>query len=472
MKVTNQPRERRVDLIGPPFSGHLHPLLGIGRALVRDGVRVRVISTEAARARIIASGLEPLCVLAGADDAIHAIAEPPDAVRSNPLRLNAQFRANLELLGRFQQELRGHYRQSAPDLAIVDFTLPLAGFIAREHGVPWWTSLPSPCALETPDGPPAYLGGLLPRADVIGRIRDVAGRMLVRSFKRAIVRWHRETLRALGLPKAYRADGSEAAYSPECILALGLQELEFAQRWPRAVRFVGPVRYTPPGLGPMPPFVEGRRHILVSLGTHLRHHKERVAAATRAAAQALPHLEFHFTDGRVNAANAADTGHSENAVNATNAEHARKREPSPANFHRLAFVDYSLLPRYDLVVHHAGAGILNETLAAALPAIVFPLDYDQFDNAVRLQAAGLATRLRSLDDLPRAIEQALAAESTPEPKSALAPETNSVRAPERTTATEIRARYRDLILQRPAETRITALVHARLNAETYSTKTV
>jgi UDP:flavonoid glycosyltransferase YjiC (YdhE family) len=419
-----------VDLIAPPFSGHLHPLLGIGRRLACDGLRVRVISTESAQARIIASGLEPLCVLAGADDAVHAIAEPPEAVRSNPFRLNAQFRANLALLGRFQEELRAHYRQHAPHLAIVDFTLPLAGFIARELGVPWWTSLPSPCALETPDGPPTYLGGLQPRDDLIGRVRDAAGRLLVRSFKRTVVYWHRETLRALGLPKAYREDGSEAAYSPECILALGLRELEFARRWPPAVRFVGPVRYTPPGLGQMPPFVPGHRHVLVSLGTHLPQHKDRIAAATRAAAQALPHLEFHFTDGRVRADVRVDA-------------HAYDNRHAPANFHRLPFIDYGLLPRYDLVVHHAGAGILNETIAAGLPAIVLPLDYDQFDNAARLQTAGLAMRLRSLADLPRAIEQALASENGGD-------------------AASLRAHYRDLMLKQDTEARISALVRERL----------
>ena len=415
----------RVDLITPPFSGHLHPLLGIGRRLARDDIQVRVISTESARARVIASGLEPFVILAGADDAVQAIAEPPDAVRSNPFRLNAQFRATLALLGRMREEVAALYRVSPPQLAIVDFTLPLAGVVAREAGVPWWTSLPSPSVVETSDGPPSYLGGLGAREDLVGRIRDAAGRALIRGFKRSVARWHRERLRALGLPEVYRADGSEAAYSPECILALGLRELEFAREWPQAMRFVGPVCYTPPGLGPPPPFVSGRRHVLITLGTHLRSHKDRVADAARTAARALPQLEFHFSDGCVEAS----------------PREANQAGGGPANFHRLPFVDYSLLSRYDLVVHHAGAGILNETIAAGLPAIVLPLDYDQFDNAARLQAAGLATRLRSLSDLPRAIEKTLSAPSDD---------------------ADTRARYRALLLTDPAEDQVAALVHEQL----------
>ena len=117
---------RRVDLIAPPFSGHLHPILGIGCRLSRDGYQVRVISTESAAARIRDAGLQQHCLLEGKDDDVHAIAEPPRAVRGNPLRLNAQLRANLALLGQFQQELRALYRITPPALAIVDFTLPIA----------------------------------------------------------------------------------------------------------------------------------------------------------------------------------------------------------------------------------------------------------------------------------------------------------------------------------------------------------
>jgi UDP:flavonoid glycosyltransferase YjiC (YdhE family) len=422
----------RVDLIAPPFSGHLHPILGIGRRLALDGFDVRVISTESAAARIRDTGLPPYSLLAGKDAAVHAIAEPPRAVRGNPLRLNAQLRANLALLGQFQQELRALYRITPPDLAIVDFTLPIAGFVAREAGVPWWTSLPSPCVLETPDGPPAYVGGWLPRHDWFGRVRDAAGRLIVRGFKHAVVRLHRQTMNELGLPGPYREDGSEAVYSPECILALGLRELEFARQWPAAVRFVGPVRYTPPNLGEPPAFVAGRRHVLVSLGTHLRAHKDRIAAAVEAAARALPEIEFHFTDGRVpGGAGIAET----KELKATKATRGR-----PENFQRLPFIDYGLLPHYDLVVHHAGAGILNETIAAGLPAIVLPIDYDQFDNAARLRAAGLAVGLRSLTDLPRAVARALADADTD------------------ADAKTIRQRYRDLVGSQPGEERIIALV--------------
>jgi UDP:flavonoid glycosyltransferase YjiC (YdhE family) len=410
-------RRPRVDLISPPFSGHLHPLLGIGRRL-SDDVDVRVVSTESAAARTRASGLEPYTLMAGRDDAIRAITEPEVPVRGHPLKLHAQFRATLAILGGFRDELRTLYRRDPPDLVIVDSVLPVAGYVALESGIPWWTSLPSPCVLETPDGPPAYLGGLAPRHDRFGRARDAIGRTLVRTFKRVAVRMNRRALDALGLPSAYRADGSEAAYSPECILALALAELEFPRRWPAAVRFTGPVRYTPPATVEAPEFRPGRRHVLVSIGTHLRHEKDRVAAAAMTAARAWPDTEFHFTDGRPDAPG-----------------HGRK-----GNFHRLPYVHYSLVARYDLVVHHAGSGVMYETIAAGVPAIVVPLDFDQFDNAVRLRHAGLAIGLRSLEELPHAIERAFAG----------------------ATSREARHRFRDLVINHPGEEGVAALVRDRL----------
>jgi len=254
----------------------------------------------------------------------------------------------------------------------------------------------------------------MPRADLLGRARDAAGRALTRAFKRSVVFVLRDAVRRLGLPGPYRADGSEAAYSAERVLAFGLPELEFATQWPAAVRFVGYPRYTPPGLGQAPEFVAGHAHVLVSIGTHQPHLKDQVAAATIAAARALPQVEFHFTDGR-----------------ATQMHHVRE-----GNFQRLGFVHYDLIPNYDAIVHHAGTGVMYHTLAAGIPAVVRPLDFDQFDYATRLCAAGLAVRLRSLDDLAGAVERALAD----------------------TGSAEIRRRYRELIVSESPEERVSEMV--------------
>jgi UDP:flavonoid glycosyltransferase YjiC (YdhE family) len=379
----------RIDLAAPPFAGHLHPLLGIGRRLARD-YDVRVISTEGAQREIAAAGLNGVALLAGCDGEILKIADGSRAVGSNPVLLQAQLRANLALLGRFQAELRQVWEHRRPDLLIADFTLPVAGSVACTLGIPWWTSHPSPCVIETPDGPPAYLGGWSPGNGPLGRLRDATGRALVRVFKRGAHRLYRHQMSQLGFPAVYRSDGSEAVYSGERVLAFGVPGLEFERRWPPAVELVGPVLYTPPGLPdetPEIPFVAGRQHVLVTLGTHLGWRKEAMAESVRQAARALPHLEFHFSHGDVRS----------------------HRWESAGNFHDLAYVSYTAhLPRYALVVHHGGAGVMYHTLRAGKPALVAPVDYDQFDHAARLEAAGLAHRLHQPGDLARRVVGALA----------------------------------------------------------------
>ncbi|KQQ75375.1 glycosyl transferase [Xanthomonas sp. Leaf131] len=385
----------RIDLIAPPYSGHLHPILAIARQLAPHH-QVRVISTPAAQARIRACGLSAVSVLdTQADRLLLEIANPPHAVGHHPLRLRRQLHDALGLMARIGDELKAHWREHRPDLAIVDFTLPSAGLAAQAMGIAWWTSMPSPCVIETSDGPPAYFGGLLPASNARQRVWHALARRLTRGFKRTLHLCYRRQMHACGLPAIYRRDRSEAVYSPLCILALGLPSFELAQRWPAAVRFVGPQLCTPPSALASPAFVAGQRHVLVTLGTHLHWVKHRMDAVLRALAPQFPDVIFHFSDGDTTA----------------------PQQQGHGNYQRLPYVDYAQhLKRYALVVHHGGAGILYACLAAGLPSIVYPLDYDQFDHAARLQVAGAAWWLRELEGLPALLRVALA---TPEPPSGM-----------------------------------------------------
>jgi UDP:flavonoid glycosyltransferase YjiC (YdhE family) len=193
-------------------------------------------------------------------------------------------------------------------------------------------------------------------------------------------------LRRIGIESIYRSDGSESAYSNTKILAFGSPAIEFRRQWPSYVRLMPLPLYTPPSGAAAPSFVPGRRHVLATLGTHLKFEKETMAQAVRRLAVRLPECEFHFTDGDLQ----------------------RGIMERDGNFTRLPFVDYQRhLSRYALVIHHGGAGIMYHTLAAGLPAIVHPIDYDQFDHAARLQHAGLAIRVDDQHDLYAAVKHAL-----------------------------------------------------------------
>ena len=361
------PKVTRIDLLAPPFSGHLNPILAQARALAPH-YKVRVITTTGALAAVKAAGIEGVALVGDYDTPLQNVVNPRYAVKANPVRLYRQFREVVTLLAQFAHELEMHWqRQGAPDLAIADFTLPVVGQVCRRFAIPWWTSLPSPCVLETTDGAPAYCGGLMPAKTCWQRVTHFLHRYKVRLFKRMMFWLFRRTIRLTGIRQLYRADGSESAYSPTRILALSEEAFEFPRCWPDAVRFIGPALYTPPGSALPPPFIDGRKHVLVTLGTHLDWHKEEVARALKVLASNLPDWVFHFTEGHA----------------------AGEKVISQDNLYRLAWVDYDLyLSRYDAVIHHGGAGIMWHCLLQNIPALVYPVDYDQFDHAARLEYSG------------------------------------------------------------------------------------
>jgi UDP:flavonoid glycosyltransferase YjiC (YdhE family) len=364
----------QVDVVSVPFAGHLFPLLDLSRHVQSRGIAdVRILSTEEAKETAAMMQLAFRALLPGRGHKVREIAESASQVGSNPFRLFGQMKQNLALLGDVRSELLALWRRDPPDLVIADFVVPIAGVVARQLGIPWWTTMPSPCVLETNDGTPAYLGGWTHRPGVYGRLRDFCGRKFVRLFKRSVAFLTRKQLRRLGFAGIYREDGSEAIYSSERILAFGIEAFEFPRRWPAHLRFIGPVTGCPPFPFHQPRFIPGKRHILVTLGTHLWWAKEQVAAVLLPLARSMPDCVFHFTKGK-----------------------ASGGEPQiEGNLHHYDFIPYDdYMDRYDAAIVHGGTGVVYSCLKSATPMLVWPHDYDQFDHAARIVAQGLGLRCR------------------------------------------------------------------------------
>ena len=67
----------------------------------------------------------------------------------------------------------------------------------------------------------------------------------------------------------------------------------------------------------------------------------------------------------------------------------------PEGVRHFPFVPFSqLLPRVAALVHHGGIGTCAQGLAAALPQLLMPMAFDQFDNAERLRRLGVAKSIR------------------------------------------------------------------------------
>jgi UDP:flavonoid glycosyltransferase YjiC (YdhE family) len=365
----------RVLLVAPPFAGHLHPLLILGHGLAARGYEP-VVATGAAKVDLARSlGFRAHALLADEPLAMERIAETPGPVRSNPVLLARQLSANLALWPRARRDLEAIVDREAPDAVVADFTAPVAGIVAEASGVPWLTTIPTPFAIETRTGTPSYCGGWEPPRHPGHRLRDALGRAVTRGTKLAFQRALAGRFREAGV-RVYRPDGTESAYSPQAILGLGMSELEFPRDWPAAFEMAGPVTATP-GTFPEPHLPEGPL-VLVTLGTHLHWAKRGLVRAVRAMAAAHPRLSFAVTLG--DAARAAPDPHEVHG--------------NVAVFHHLVY-DVAL-PRCVAVVHHGGAGIAYSAIRAGVPAVVWPQDYDQFDYAARIVAAGAGVRVRHL----------------------------------------------------------------------------
>lgn len=70
----------------------------------------------------------------------------------------------------------------------------------------------------------------------------------------------------------------------------------------------------------------------------------------------------------------------------------------PPTVHFCAYAPFRLLlPRAAALVHHGGIGNSAQALRAALPQLLTPMSFDQFDNAMRLELLGVAASVRRHD---------------------------------------------------------------------------
>ena len=374
MSVRSTPR---LLVVAPPFSGHLNPLITLATGLRARGIEPR-FATGAAKVDLLRSlGFTADAVLAHDPLALERIADTAGPVRSNPVLLARQLRANLALVPGLRGELERLVDRDRHDLVLADFTAPVAGLVATARGLPWLTVMPTPFVLETRTGTPSYCGGWGPAQHAGHRVRDAAGRVATRATKLTLQRVFASRLREAGT-RVYRPDGSEAAYSSRSILGLGMRELELPRDWPAQLELVGPVTATPEPW-PVPPELPPGPLVLVTLGTHLGWAKRDLLDRVRALASGFGGHTFVVSLGDGSGAGPAPV-HVEQGI---------------AVYAHLPYDD--VVPRCSAVVHHGGAGITYSAVCAGVPALVVPHDYDQFDFAARIVAAGAGRTVRRLD---------------------------------------------------------------------------
>lgn len=378
--------------------GDVLPFLALGRGLVARGHAVR-IATPGNHANLVT------------DHGFRHIHMRPDPTRAMQAEREAGLTPEIgDIMARViapgirdgHADLLAACGKGACDLMIGGF-VPIAPMAAETLGIPFAPAALQPIAFFSGFDPPvpAEAAWLAPLAR-LGPLYGLPQRAVARAVMRRWARPFAAARRGFGLPPA-RDPLLNFAAPPPFALALFSAQLAKAQRdWPAGARPTGFCRL-PGGAAPaeVAAFLDaGPPPLVVSLGSSMVRLRDRVTALHAAATEAA---------GRLGLRVLLLAGSEEN-------RRALAARLPPDCLAVASAPHDAVFPRAGLILHHGGAGTAAEAMRAGVPMLVVPIAGDQFDNAARLERAGVARMLLRSPGTAR-IAAALAALDRPEPRA-------------------------------------------------------
>lgn len=360
---------KRILLTTTGSLGDLHPMLAIGLGLKERGHTAVIATIDAYRDKILNTGLQFAPMGPHLNPTPEFIREIFDPVRG-PERLIRQhmYPGLAQAYAEVTTAVKGCD-------VIVTHPITFAAQIAAEKlQMPWVSTVTAPLSLPSGYDPPVYPP--LPSAAklrVFGPAFNGAflkfGQVLVKHWSKPV----REFRASLGLPP--RADPLfDGQHSPERVLAMFSKVMAQPQPdWPEQTRVIGFPFYDQAEHGQklepeLARFLDdGPPPVVFTLGSSAvldagRFYQESVEAVKRLGRRAVLLV----------GTNTIST-------------------PLPAGVAAFRYAPYSqILPRAACVVHQGGVGTCGQTVAAAKPMLVMPYAFDQYDNAARLERAGVA----------------------------------------------------------------------------------
>jgi len=280
-----------------------------------------------------------------------------------------------------------------PDVVTSDQTMWGPVLILAEQGrVPVAiTSCGACCMIPGPDAPPFGLG--LPKPKTFGT-RLLAGavtvgqRLITVTFRRRL----NELRRQYGLPPMAATALEQLGNVPLYIIP-STPEFDFNRHdLPASVRYVGPYLWNKPATIVSPDWLLNLPHtrpwIHATEGTvHVGE-----PLVLRATAQGLAGLDMEviMTSGGARDPESIDLG------------------AKAANLHLARWIAHSdLLPKTDVIITTGGAGTVLASIAARVPMILVPTEWDKPEIAQRIVEAGAGIRIMPKKLTPRSVRAAV-----------------------------------------------------------------
>lgn len=395
-----------------PYAGHVHPCLALAERLAARGHSVAFYTGASASSTIREAGFDffafqqtaaYLGKLVGKqpDDptVFHALNERYTTVGETALgRKLSRVRALLSEMTAGSvpaqcADLRAVASAWRPDLVLCDPMVwgPLVGW-GESAGIPVVPfSFYAGCLTPGRRLPLAGLG-VTPARGVADTLRNHAINSAM-SWLSAPVRAQVNRLRAAqGLAPIRDSVPAHSGRFP-LYLAAGSAEYDFARDdLPASVHYVGPCLWEPPA----PPaasfaFRDGAPLIYVSEGTAQVGEPFLIRAAVEAL-MTRPDLDVVVTTGKQRTAASLGLGDS-----------------VPPHIRVVQWVSHrDVFARASVVVTTGGSGTTRQALASGVPVLAVPLEWDQLENAARLEACGAGIRIARRHCTSAAVGRAIA----------------------------------------------------------------
>lgn len=326
----------------PPLTGHINPTVGVGGELADRGHEVAWVGHPATLRALLPEGAR---ILPALDDELERGIQ--DA-REHWLRLRGMavlkffWQDFLLPLGRAMVPgVEAAVRDFAPDVVVADQQALAGPLVADRAGIPWVTSASTPAELFHPLRSLPKVDDWV-RAQLDDLVLEFVGRPTpdIRFSERLVLAFTSSALVGDGFPDHYKFTGPVLGHRPD--------RVDFPWDW----------------------LVEGRRRVLVSLGTLNGPAGERFFAEVAEAVADLRDVQVVVV---------APPG----AVDES-PEHVLRVDRVP---------QLALMPHLDAVVSHGGHNTVCEALAHGLPLVVAPIRDDQPLIAEQVVAAGAGIRL-------------------------------------------------------------------------------
>jgi MGT family glycosyltransferase len=391
----------RILIASTPLTGHLNPLLAIGRTLIDAGCEVIGLSADIMRARIEGLGAVFRALPTGGDLALsdrEALFPGWNEIPAGPERLRFALKhVYVDAIEAQHQGLRQVLEEFPADVIIADNfffgVLPmLLGPRSKRPAIALCGTMLLHCHRD--DGAP-HFAGLPPAIDEAQCAEYTA---VSKEYGRVIydpVRRHLNAcLAGLGVGPLSTDLLHAVVTLPDAYLQLTVPSFEFPRRnLPASVHFIGAPPMIP-NQAPLPAWAHeldgSRKVVLVTQGTLSNHDFGQLTAPTLAALADEPDVLVVVTTG----------GRSLEDITGL----------APGNARLATYLPFEwLLPKVDVFVTNGGYGSVNQALSLGVPLVTAGLTEDKADVNVRVSWSGVGIDLSTNNPTPEAIREAVRA---------------------------------------------------------------